>query len=419
MALAAAAIAFSFMTPTLSFNSHIAVDANTFSEVVPQTDYSGDLKIVDILGTDTIHLGIKFSLKPDGISKITNGDRDNINKSIISDNIDEMLTTLHTSVDIITDYSVRLIIKNIVKQQITEQVDNARETYKEKTGEDMGYTTQEIMAEAEINDAYFTSFAFALYDAADAEDATVDSVSNALFEQIDEALIKAEPFGVDSSSFNEAAKDNVKTNLVNTLTQLKLVEDGGKVTRISQISYMYLSDYLKTELEKKNVSEPLDRNPGEKYSDYSDRLLRIFVFTQIPDIFYQVVGYTSLGLLIGLFVFAGIWAILFLITLIKTFTKKPWTIFGFWFWLVGFFQVILGIGITVFGKFILPKLFDVASLNLPIKALQIAPRTFALIPSIIYLACIIVAIVYMFFKVPAKQEYKMIQGRRRDNHEKM
>ena len=412
MAISLTATIFLFAAPSLSFNSNIAIDVKTFSKFVPETQYSSDFDITKMLGTDTIHVGIKFSLKVDGVKEIMSGDRDAINERIISDNVDDMLKELHTPVDLITDFSIRSIIKSIVKEQITQQIDNAREEYQNKSGQELESTTPEIMEEVGIDDVYFTNFAYALYDSADEEDATVDSVTNTLYEQIDEALIRAENY-IDSSSYNDTAKDSIKNSLVSTLTELKLVQDGGKVTRISQISYMYLSDYLKKELQNKGVSESLEREVGETYSNYSDRLLRIFVFTQIPDMFYQAVGYVSLALLIGLVIFAGIWIILFLITLIKTFTRKPWTIFGFWFWFFGLFQLVLGLGLTVAAKFILPQYFDVSTLGLPIKSILIAPRTYALVPSILYLGCIVLAIIYLFFKIPAKHEYKaeMLRGR--------
>ena len=410
MAVAAAATIFLFASPSFSFNSNIAIDVKTFSQFVPETKYSSDFDIAKMLGTDTIHVGIKFSLKPNGVQEIMGGDRDVINQAIISDNVDGMLNELHEPVDLITDFSVRSIIKSIVKEQITEQIDDARETYQQKSGEELESTTEEIMDEVGIDDVYFTNFAFALYDAADAENATVDSVSTTLYEQIDEALIKAENY-VDSSSYNDAAKESIKNNLVSALTELKLVEDGGKVTRISQISYMYLSEYLKKELQNKGVSESLDRETGESLVDYSDRLLRIYVFTQIPNIFYTGVGYVSLGLFIGMFVFAAIWGFLFIWTLIKTFTKKPWTFFGPIFWIIGLLQVVLGVALTVGGKFILPQYFDVSGLGLPISSILIAPRTYALIPSMLYLGCIVLAIVYLFFKIPAKNQYKMEMAR--------
>lgn len=412
MAVATAATIFLFASPSFSFNSNIGVDVKTFAQFVPETKYSKDFDIVKMLGTDTIHLGIKFSLKPTEMTEIMNGDRDAINDRIISSNVDDMTEILHEPVDLITDYSIRSIIKSIVKEQITQQIDNARENYEKKTGSEMESTTEEIMANTGIDDEYFTNFAFAMYDSMDAEDATVDSVSDTLYVQIDDALFRAETAGgIDTSSYNEEAKTSIRNTLLETLNQLKLVEDGGHVKRISQISYMYLSQYLKDELTKKSVTDDLDQKAGESEVAYSDRLLKKFVFTQLPDIFYKVIGYVSLGLFIGMFVFAGIWVLLALITLIKTFTKKPWTIFGPWFWILGFLQVVLGLALTIGGKFILPNYLKLSGLGLPISSIILAPRTYALIPSILYLGCIVLGIIYLFFKVPAKREYRMERSR--------
>ena len=205
MAISLAATVLLFATPSLSFNSNIGINVTTFSELVPETEYSTSFDIAKILGTDSIHVGIKFSLEPDGVKEIMSGDRDTINQKIVSDNVDDMLKELHTPVDLITDYAIRSIIKNIVKQQITQQIDNARQEYQKKSGQELESTTQEIMDEVGIDDVYFTNFAHALYNSADAEDATVDSVTNTLYEQIDEALIRAENY-IDSSSYNETAK---------------------------------------------------------------------------------------------------------------------------------------------------------------------------------------------------------------------
>ena len=420
MALALTATIFLFASPTFSFNSNVGLDVKTFSQFVPETKYSQDFDIEKLLGTKTIHLGVKFSLKLNEVKEIKSGDRDKINQNIVSDNVDDMLKILHEPVDLITDFSIRSIIKSIIKEQVTNQVDQARENYKQKSGQDMGSTTEEIMEEVGMDDAYFTSFAFALYDSMNSDTATVDSVTQTLYDQIDDALIKAESSGaVDSSSYNQSAKEAIKDSFVQTLNQLKLVEDGGKVKKISQISYMYLSEYLKKELENKGVEESLEQEVGETIPDYADRLLRVFVFTQMPDVFYKAIGYVSLGLYIGLFVFAAIWLLLFLITLIKTFTKKPWTFFGPLFWIIGLLQLVLGLGLTVGGKFILPKYFNISSLGLPISSLMIAPRTYALVPSILYLASIILAIVYLFFKIPAKSEYKRERKGGNQNYEKV
>lgn len=414
MALAAVATIFLFASPAFYFNSRIDLDVKTFSQFVPETTYSKDIKIEELLGTDTIHVRIKFNLSASNLNEIMDGNRDDINDKIINDNVKDMLEILHEPVDLITDFSIRSILKSTIKTEVTKQVDDAKKRYEEKSHQTSPSTTEDIMLDAGMDDAYFTRFANAFYDEANSDGATIDSVNDVLYEQIDEALTKAKKSGakIDTTEFNEEIKTSIKENIEPIFQQLNLLESDGHLKKISQISYLYLSSFLKDELNgKSGVKEvELEQKSGESIPDYSDRLLGIYVCTQMPDVFYTAVGYISLGLFIGLFVFTGIWVFLFVWTLIKTFTKKPWTFFGPIFWLVGLLQLVLGLGLTVAGRVVLPKLLDstinLKDLNLPISDLAIAPRTYALVPSILYLVCIVVAIVYVVFKSIAKSEYK-------------
>lgn len=415
IALAAAATIFLFATPAFSFNSKIDLDVESFSEFVPETEYSKDIDIEHLLGTDTIHLRIKFSLNAHDVSEIMDGNRDDINNKIIASNVQDMLDILHEPVDLITDFTIRSVLKSVITQEVTKQVGEAKERYEQKMGQSSSMTTEDIMAEAGMNDAYFTDFANAFYDEANADGATVDSLSEVLYEKIDDALVKAKKSGAkidNTSEFGDDLKQQIKDSIVPVFEDLNLVEEDGHLKKISQISYLYLSTYLKDGLTgKQGVNqEELNQKAGETIPEYSDRLLSIFVFTQMPEVFYTTVGYISLGLFIGLFVFSAIWIFLLIWTLVKTFTRKPWTFFGPFFWIIGFLQLVLGLGLTVLGKFVLPTLLestiDISSLGLPINGLRIAPRTYALIPSILYLVSIVLAIVYVVFKSIAKKEYK-------------
>ena len=402
LALSGAAAFFLFYPPILSFNSNITLDVNTFSKFVPETTYSTTIDIPQLLGTNEIHVGIKFALDYKGVNEVKDGNKDKINQYIIQQNVDDMINLLHEPIDLITDFTIRSVIKSTIKNEITTQVEAA------KNGSGSGSTAEDIMEEVGMDDVYFTNFSNALYDSANENNATIDSVSDVLYEQIDEALAKAQESGlVDKPEFSQEKREEIKTNLLSIFNELKLVKADGTLVRISELPYMYMSTYLKTELTGK-VTDPstLDQGPTESNPAYADRLLNTYILLMMPDAFYQAVGYTSLGLFIGLFVFVGIWGILFLITLIKTFTKKPWTIFGPWFWIIGFLQVVLGLGLTVVGKFILPKYLNVAALNLPIKQIILAPRTYALIPSMIYLGLIILAIIYAIMRSSLKRQVR-------------
>ena len=398
MAISVVAGVFLFMPPALTFNSKITINVEKFSQFVPETEFSKDINIAELLGTESIYVGIRFQLDSKGIGEMKDGNREKINESIVASNVDEIVALLHEPVDLMTDFIIRANIKRLIQEQVTSYVNQAVESYKEKNPSAIHSTTEEIMEEVGINDAYFTSFSYALYDAANADGATLDSTNAVLFDQIDQALARAEESGaVDVSTFGDSQKEAIRSSLSSVMTSLNLVNDDGTLKKISQISYIYLSDYLKKQLTGTVSAEELEQKVGEETPDYADRLLGIFVSEKMPDIFYEIVGYVSLGLYIGLFVFAGVWGLLLLITLLKTFTKKPWTIFGFWFWIVGLVQLVVGFGLTAIGKYAIDKI-DIASFGLPISKVQIYLRTYALVPSFLFIACVVIAIVYGFFK---------------------
>ena len=402
MAISVAAGVFLFMPPAFSFNSKVTVNVATFSQFVPETEYSKDIDIPGLLGTDSIYVGLKFELDAKGIMDMKDGDKEKIDESLISKNLKEAINLLHEPVDLITDFTIRANIKRLVSEQVTSNVDQAVQTYNQKAG--VNNKTEDVMEEVGINDAYFTNFANSLYNAANSDGATVDYVNEVLLDQVNQALAKAKKSGVaDTSSFGDEQKQALSDSFMSVFSSLNLIEeDGVHLKKISAIAYMYLASYLKGELSGSHDEATLTRQTGENDEQYADRLLELFVKDKMPDLFYKIVGYVSLGLFIGLFVFAGVWAILLLITLIKTFTKKPWTMFGFWFWIVGVVELIIGFGLTAITRLVLSK-FDVSQFGLPIKQVLVSIKTYALVPSILFVVMIVVGIVYGFFKRACKR----------------
>ena len=402
MAISVVAGVFLFMPPAFSFNSKITVNVATFSQFVPETEYSKDIDIPGLLGTDSIYVGFKFSLDAQGIMDMRDGNKEKIDDALIAKNLDDAIKMLHEPVDLITDFTIRANIKRLISEQVTANVDQAVKTYNEKAN--LNNKTEEVMEDVGIDDAYFTNFSNALYDSANEDGATLDSVSGVLLDQVDEALIRAESSGVaDTSSFGSAQKEEMANSLKGVFTSLNLVEDDGvHLKKISAIAYMYLANYLKGQLNSSHDAATLERQAGENDEQYADRLLELFIKDKMPDLFYKIVGYVSLGLFIGLFVFAGVWAILLLITLIKTFTKKPWTIFGFWFWIVGIVELIIGFGLTAITRIVLSR-FDVSQFGLPIRQVLVSIKTYALVPSILFAVMIVIRIVYGFFKRACKK----------------
>ena len=395
MALSLAAAVLLFVMPAFSFNSNIALDVNKFSEFVPKTDYTSELRVADSLGTDQIQVAIKFKMNLGGVAKSMSGNRDVINSNIVSQNVDDIVDTLHEPVDLITDYSIRAIIKSTIKAEITKQIENAKDSSSSSTA-------AEIMEESNINDEYFTNFSYELYNSTNEDGATTESVSNVLYWQINEAINKAQQAGqpIDGSKFTDKMNE-INTNMAKVLNDLKLVKSDGTLVKLSEVSYFYLSNYLKEQLKDKVDAAELEQKSNETLPDYADRMISAYVLTQMPDVFYKAVGGVCIGLFIGIFLFTAIWLFLFVWTLLKTFAKKPFTFFGPIFWIVGSLQLVLGLGLTIFGKFILPKI-KINMGQIPIKSFVVAPRTYALVPSILFLVAIPVAVGYFIFKCIAK-----------------
>ena len=406
MAIAALATVFLFVSPTISFNSKVSVDIATFSEFVPSTPYTEDLDIASLLGTDQIQVGIKFSLNIGDTNKVMSKDKNFVNDGMIGPNVNDIVDILHDPVNLITEYYVRTFLKGLIKDEITQQIDNARQRYGATDS-----TAQEIMDEVGMDDEYFNNFTFALYRAADKEDATVDSVTEVLYAEIDDALAKAEQTGVvDTSGYTEESKAGLKEDVVANLESMELVNEDGTVKRISSMAFNYLSNYLKEQLNDKVDPVELEKKAEEDDFAFSTRLLRLFLYNMIPDSVYGVMSYVALALFICLFVFAGNWILLIIITLFRTLlSKKPWTIFGPWFWFLGGLQIVLGFTLTYLGKVALPQ-YDINSLlaaaHIPIRSIVLAPRTFALIPSIFYMICVPLAFVYGFFKRRVRKQIR-------------
>ena len=94
----------------------------------------------------------------------------------VQQNVDDMIELLHEPIDLITDFTIRSVIKSTIKSEITAQVEAA------KNGSGSGSTAEDIMDEVGMDDAYFTNFSNALYDASNETNATIESVSDVLYE---------------------------------------------------------------------------------------------------------------------------------------------------------------------------------------------------------------------------------------------
>lgn len=392
-----------FTLAPLSFNSKVVVDVDTIAAAIPETDYTKDIKASDLLGTDEIQAGVKFKLSFEDVTKAKGGDKELINDRLLKENLKETVTTLEDAIDVLADNTIRKALNQTIKEEIKKQIENAKPADQDKTAE-------QILDLLDVGETYFTNFTLALYGEANRNGATADSVSSVLLEQTGEVLMKAEKSGfIKSSSFTDEQKSAVKNGLDKILDQLDLKNTDGTITPLKDIPYLYAIKFIQKELNGKVDAEQLKAQSGEATRDHSNRLLELYVFNMMPPVFYSVVEYVSLGVIVAMFVLAGIWLFLAAYEVLGfLFPKAKFRLIKFFlFPLFSFAAIIqIGLGFVLTGvfKYIVPNAIDLASLNIPVKEVILVPRTFALGTSIVVIVTIFLLLVNFVLKKVAYQD---------------
>ena len=386
-----------FTLSPLSFNSKVVVDVATISKAIPETDYTKNINAKDLLGTEEIQVGVKFSMSLDDISKAKAGDKEVMNDRLLKENLDGVLETLDNAIDVLADNTIRTALKSTISEEIKKQIENARP-------EDAPYTTEQIMTALDIGEEYFRGFTSAMYAEANRDGATADSVSTVLLEQTGEVMMRAEKGGyIKSSAFTDEQKNAVKDGLDKILGQLNMKNDDGTIKHISDLPYIYSINFVQKELTGKVDASELAQKSGESLRQQSDRLLELYVFDLMPSTFYTVVSYISLGILIAVFVLAGIWLLLAVYEVLSfLFPKAKFRLIKLvlvpLFFIASIVQIGLGFVLTGVFKYVLPKSLDIASLGVPVKEVILVPRTFALGTSIVVIITIALLMVGFVLK---------------------
>ena len=398
-ALAGVATILLFALPALSFNSKVVVDVDAISSFIPATQFTEDLDVVEILGTDEVQVGISFKLSATDINNVKNGKREIINDKVIVKNMDDTLQTLDDAVDVLADYAIRINLTKIVEQEMRSQIEKAKPEDK---------TTDEVMELIDLSKSDFQKFAYSLYDQANMKNATVDSVGLFLHEQIDEIVSKVEKAvpNAKAGTFTEEQKEQVKASLVDILKKLDMVNEDGTLKPIADLPYLYIIKFVKEKLNGKYSEEELGQKAGETNRQQSDRLLETYVTDLIPDLVYQIIGYVSLGLFVGMFIMAGTWILLALFEILHfIFVSKKHRLFKAlflpFFAISGLIQIVLGFVLTGVCKYVLPAKLDISSFKLPIKDALIVPRTCTLATSIVFIITVGAGIVLFVLKLIA------------------
>ena len=271
------AIALLFMNSAFSFNSRLSFDTdfidNYFNQIadqindsIPATEtdpvlkepYIGEIDFAHVLGVDHINLSIKFDISfSEANTLMGKQDEDLINQELIEGNVSSIFTDLHEPVEILTEYTVRTVLRGIAKKEVYKQIVKALDANPQATS-----SATDVMEEVGMNENYFRGFAKALYDAANTPDdpehaqpddgCSIDAFVDVIFNRLKSTLAEAGAATggeVSEDSLTPEMKEEIKNGFITIINEAGLIqEDGQTFVRVSQVSYVFLGKLLKEQL---------------------------------------------------------------------------------------------------------------------------------------------------------------------------
>ena len=365
-----------FTQPVVDFNIGYKVSADQIVEVfeknIPEDKRSG-INIQSIVGTEDLEVGMSLKIETKTMT------------SLKDKSDDEKIALLKTEVftpavkSVVENERVKTIIENLAKEIAKKAakmaLKSAFENYMVKD-EDKG--NSDFLENAGIDDSFYDSHVDALYDSITKKDADLDSVTDAICDCITDAmnLLGAQEGSEYDAYSSDAAeikadidekKTEIKQELENTLKEYNLVDEDGNITSVDDAMALILQKMMDEANgsssggeEKPSLHAPRYADPSEEDVEKEKKSLTDTVcdaaWKMIDEKVFEgdtktticnVLGYIGQYGSIVLYVFMGMWALLFVFALLHIFLpKKPYIYTGFFFWfffvLIGIFQIALG-----------------------------------------------------------------------------
>ena len=412
--LSGAAIIFLLVVPIVRFNASVDLNTQYIINQIPQSEATKNIDLNAAIGNQPITYSININLTPkDGFSMLKGATEEQINQYLFNQNVENIVTSVTNSLSKIAEPVIKAVFKSTVNNQTTKYI----EQYKG----DAPVTTQEIMQNANLDDAYFDTCAAAIYTEGNKTGATTDNLTDIIYTQIETSLQKVSEQGIDTSSFNESEKPAINNAVTNGLSTISMVETDNKtLVPFSDLPNVLIANSMKKELVATGVDETtLGMNSNETRTQYTSRLTLQYLTSLIGPEAYSILSYSLMSITYFLIALIVIWGFLFVFTFLRTLCKnKVWTIFGPLFWFFGILQFILGIAGTVTCATILninlframiPTITDI------FNSLTFMLITSALFTSVIFVVCIPLAIVYGVYKRKYKRELRNPNNNNQDS----
>ena len=415
MAISAAAIILLFAAPAINVGVNYKVTAEQIETIFKQTSSSADedtkkiiesIDIPEALGGESIDVGLSLRLTSKALARSVNGDyKTVIDEEFVDPNVQGLIDSLTDPLHKI----VKGVIKQLLPSILIEELDKLIE---ENKGEETR-SAAELREFAGLNNAYFKQLSEILFNALDRDDATVDSLSTVLFDELSAAVNKLRDadLGFEMPEIDSTYKSSLTATLESVLDEIGLLkEDGEHIYSLNVIidgTIVNLIEQSKSESGSGSASGETMEEKAARLEPVLSDLIKSFLTEDV----YNTIGKVLAIIFFVLIGFAAIWAFLFIYTLFRTIfaSKKFYTFTGPLFWIAGVIQLVLGVGITIATSIILNGNYlsqmggEAAEFA---KNLSISIITSFFVPSIFVLLMFPLSITYGVFKHKYKKQLK-------------
>ena len=397
MAISVVAIVLLFAMPTMSLNIGYKVTAEQIQHVIPENEETKDLDVKKIIGGDTIDLGLSLSVTPKAMFRSVTGDSKTvIDEEFVDPNINSVIESLRNPIHrIAKGLAKQLAVKTLIKN-FDEKIEENKDSSDTRSAAD-------IRAAAGMDEAYFENLTDKVFAAIDTPNASVITVGDVMFEQLQDAAKKMNSTGVmEIPEFDATYKASVRSSTASMLSDANMLkEDEETIYPFDVIVDGMLVDLIRSD--SATEGETMEEKAAKLPSLLSDMIKKNF-----NDDVYNAIALVLKIMLIVIIVVVAIWAFFLVWTLIRTFFggDKVYTFTGPHFWISGVLQILLGVVLTIGTSIALAKLGSSGLGGGAFANMSASIVTSMFIPSILVLICIPLTSVYTVFKSKYKRELK-------------
>lgn len=411
LAFAAVAMVTLLTMPTLKLNVGYTMTADQISESVPKSD-EVEVDVKELIGGDSISVDLSLTVSSKLLFKSVSGDpKKAIDEEFVDPNVANVAEALKKPINQISRGTLKMTASQIMIKNFETSIDQAKQP------SDSRSATQ-IRKQAGIDDDYFNDLAEDILQEMEKTNSTVTKVNNIMFNGLSNAIKKLNKanVGIMIPEPDQSYKDDVRDDTRDMLTQLQMVkEDGESLYSLSIVMDATMVDVLRS---SNNEEAPKNETLQQKAAKL-DSYMSDFVKDMIPAEAYDIIASVLKIVLYVVIAIVAVWGFFFLWTLIRTilgiFGKdKCWTFTGPLFWIVGFFQILLGVALTTaVSVFMSSGMLETMASNTgsaeaaeAVGGISFSIYTSMFIPSIFLLIMIPTCIAYGIIKGKYKRQVK-------------